>query len=47
MDGWAGDISSLKNISNLPLQARDYLDKIEETTGVAIWILSLGALRER
>lgn len=47
MDGWTEDISSVKSISNLPLQARYYLDKIEETTGVPIWILSLGALREK
>jgi adenylosuccinate synthase len=47
VDGWEGDLSSIKNISDLPPQARDYLDKIEETTGVPIWILSLGASREK
>ena len=47
MDGWKEDLSNIRNISDLPLQARAYLDKIEETTGVPIWILSLGASREK
>jgi adenylosuccinate synthase len=46
MDGWKKDVSNVKKISDLPSQARAYLDKIVETTGVPIWILSLGASRE-
>lgn len=46
MGGWKEDVSNVKNISDLPSQARAYLDKIEETIGVPIWILSLGASRE-
>lgn len=47
MDGWKEDISNLKSASDLPREARFYLDKIEETTGVPIWIVSLGASREK
>jgi adenylosuccinate synthase len=47
MDGWEKDISNVKSIADLPSQARAYLHKIEETTGVPIWILSLGASREK
>jgi len=47
MDGWKEDISKLKSISELPRQTRVYLNKIEETTGVPIWIVSLGASREK
>jgi adenylosuccinate synthase len=46
-DGWDENLSEIKKVSDLPSQARAYLDKIEETTGVPIWILSLGASREK
>ena len=47
MEGWNEDLSDVKNVSDLPYQARTYIDKLEETTGVSISIVSLGASREK
>ncbi|HZX15235.1 MAG TPA: adenylosuccinate synthase [Thermodesulfobacteriota bacterium] len=47
LDGWREELRDLKNVSSLPSNARFYLEKIEETTGVPIWILSLGPSREK
>lgn len=47
MHGWQENISGLKNLSDLPPQVRAYLDKIEESTGVPIRMVSLGASREK
>jgi adenylosuccinate synthase len=47
LDGWRQDLYNMKDISSLPSAARAYLGRIEETTGVPIWILSLGPSRER
>ena len=45
--GWDEDISNAKEISDLPKEARGYLDKIEEYTGIKIYSVSLGASREK
>lgn len=47
LDGWSEDISGARDVSELPVQARDYLDKIEASTGVPIYAVSLGASREK
>jgi len=47
MEGWKDDISEAKDISELPIQARKYLEKLEECTGVPIYIVSLGPSREK
>ncbi|MCH7518574.1 MAG: adenylosuccinate synthase [Candidatus Dadabacteria bacterium] len=47
MAGWKEDISEAKDISELPIQARKYLEKLEETTGVPIYTVSLGPSREK
>lgn len=47
MDGWKEDISEAKDISEFPIQARKYLEKLEETTGVPIYTVSLGPSREK
>jgi len=47
MDGWEDDLTNSEKISDLPSQARAFLDKIEETTGVPIFLVSLGASREQ
>lgn len=47
MDGWRKDLSDVKDISDLPYETRAYLDRIEETTGVPIWVISVGASREK
>ncbi len=47
MAGWKEDISEAKDISEFPIQARKYLEKLEETTGVPIYTVSLGPSREK
>jgi adenylosuccinate synthase len=47
MDGWKEDISSAADLNELPSQARNYIRKIEELTGVKIYAVSLGASREK
>lgn len=47
LEGWKEDISDVKDLSELPAQARDYLDAIEEFSGVPLYAVSLGASREK
>jgi len=47
IDGWKENLSDVKTISDLPPPAKALLNMIEETTGVPIWIVSLGASREK
>ncbi len=47
MDGWKEDISEAKGVSEFPIQARKYLERLEETTGVPIYTVSLGPSREK
>ncbi len=47
MDGWQKELHNVKDISSLPSKARLYLERIEETTGIPIWILSIGPSREK
>ncbi len=43
--GWDEDISGVKEIENLPGEARRYLEAIEEITGVPVVMVSVGADR--
>lgn len=45
--GWNCDISNITNFNELPAQAIDYINKIEEYTGVPVWLISVGPSRER
>lgn len=47
MDGWTEDVSDAKDISELPVQARNYLKKLEDVMGVPIYTVSLGPSREK
>lgn len=47
IDGWCKDISGAKSHSELPIQARNFLKKIEDIIGLPIWLVSLGASREK
>jgi adenylosuccinate synthase len=47
LEGWGEKLDDVKNPTSLPPKARAYLERIEETTHVPIWILSLGASREK
>ncbi|MEE9252373.1 MAG: adenylosuccinate synthase [Thermodesulfobacteriota bacterium] len=44
--GWEEDISGVRDMGDLPPEARRYLDAIEELTGVTIWLVSLGPSRD-
>lgn len=47
IEGWDEDISEAEKLSDLPHQARAYIDRVEEITEVPISIVSLGAMREK
>jgi len=44
--GWSQDLRSARSLKDLPKEARDYLDFMEEFTGTPIAILSIGPDRE-
>jgi adenylosuccinate synthase len=46
LPGWQEDISGVRRLENLPVQARAYLDLIQEETRVPLSIISVGAGRE-
>lgn len=46
MPGWGSDISGVKALSDLPLQARNYIRRLEEIVACPIILVSLGARRE-
>jgi len=47
LPGWKEDITAAKKLSDLPENARNYLKKIEEITGVPITIISVGTRRDQ
>jgi adenylosuccinate synthase len=47
VEGWKEDISAARDFSSLPPQARNYIKKVEELTGVTVYAVSLGASREK
>jgi adenylosuccinate synthase len=47
MPGWKEDISSARHIDQLPPEARVYLERIEQITGVPFSIISVGPVREQ
>jgi adenylosuccinate synthase len=46
MPGWSSDISSAKALSDLPIQARNYIKRLEDLVGCPIVLVSVGARRE-
>ena len=46
LSGWQEDISQAREISQLPQQARVYVEAIEDLAGIPISIISVGAGRE-
>jgi adenylosuccinate synthase len=46
MPGWLSDISGAKALSDLPIQARNYIKRLEELIDCPIILVSLGARRE-
>jgi len=47
MPGWAEDITDARDLSDLPTEAREYLQKIEEHTEIPIYTVSVGPSREK
>lgn len=47
MDGWCCDISGITKFEDLPEQAKAYVKRLEELTGVPISILSIGPKRSQ
>jgi adenylosuccinate synthase len=46
MDGWTSDIRNVRTMNDLPENARKYIEKLEEHTGVKVIAVSVGAGRE-
>ena len=46
MPSWKGDISHCKTYEELPLEARNYIEKVEELSGLSFVIISVGADRD-
>ncbi|KAG9455177.1 hypothetical protein H6P81_008081 [Aristolochia fimbriata] len=46
VDGWQTDISSVRNYKDLPLAARQYVERIEELVGVPINYIGVGPGRD-
>jgi adenylosuccinate synthase len=47
MPGWKEDITSARELDHLPWEAKDYLKKIEQITGIPLAIVSVGPMREQ
>ena len=46
-DGWTEDISTVTEYDQLPANAKKYLDRIEELTGLQLMTISVGPSREQ
>lgn len=47
MPGWKCDISNVRNYYELPREAKDYVDLIEQLSGVPVSIVCVGPDREQ
>ena len=47
LPGWREDISTAKELDQLPQETRNYLTRIEEITGVPLSIISVGPIRDQ
>ncbi|CAJ1973212.1 unnamed protein product [Sphenostylis stenocarpa] len=46
LPGWKSDISSIRNYSDLPKAARQYVERVEELVGVPIHYIGVGLGRD-
>jgi adenylosuccinate synthase len=46
-DGWGEDISGIRSFTNLPKNARAYVEALEEMSGTRIWGVGVGPGREQ
>ncbi len=42
MPGWQKDTSGIRNVKDIPLHARNYIDTLEKILGVKVEMLSVG-----
>lgn len=47
LDGWTEDITNIKKFEDLPQNAKKYVERIEELTGINASIISVGPGREK
>jgi len=47
VEGWNCDICDVTDFNDLPEQAIKYINKIEEYSGVPVWLISVGPSREK
>jgi adenylosuccinate synthase len=47
LDGWQEDITAVKSYDELPANAKAYIAKLEELTGVEVAVVSVGPDREQ
>ena len=47
LPGWQQDISGIRKYEELPLNARRYVERLSEVTGVAIGVVSVGPGRDQ
>lgn len=47
LDGWTDDITNVKKFEDLPQNAKKYVERIEELTGINASIISVGPGREK
>ncbi len=42
LPGWATDISTVRKLTDLPQEARRYIDRVSELVGVKVSVISVG-----
>ena len=47
LPGWTEDITGVRNLNDLPINARHYIERISQLTGIPIAIFSVGPNREQ
>ena len=47
LPGWKCDISDVRNFYQLPREAKDYIDFLEQLAGVRVSIITVGPDREQ
>ena len=47
MEGWSEDITRCTELAELPVQARNYIKKIEEILEIPVGIISVGPERNQ
>lgn len=46
LEGWTEKLTNIKNFDDLPENAKKFVSRVEELTGVPVWLVSTGPSRE-